>query len=1076
MMKGNGMSNLLILLFGCASEEGVKVYNSEPIATITSHVSGEELQEGVSYTFVGVVDDTNHNNTDLSVIWSTDTQELCPASPPDASGTTSCNALLLPDDAVIKLQVMDPEGAASLASIDVIVLETQAPEAQILEPKVEDSYYADQLIFFSALIQDAEDEAMDLVYTWESNIDGVLPLTSEPNTDGTIEGYTLLSEGQHAITLRVEDTSGKTTTESLAISVGASNSEPICSISAPITGSSFVLEDSVNFIAIVDDIDINNSLLTVHWESNIDGVFNSDIPNTDGSIVFAYNGLSAGTHTVSLRVEDEVGGLCITSTQLLVGSPPTLQLTSPNNGDVYSVGGPVLFSATVTDQEDSSSDISMEWNSDIDGVLSLQSPDSSGYLSFSTQALSSGLHNIFVSATDTSGLVTTSSLLLRVNTPPTQPLISISPTTADAQDDLILSYGGSVDADGDAVTYTIEWRKDGVMTSYSGNTIPASATISGETWTALVTPNDGYIDGLVAEQSVEILNSAPTFTSSATITPSAGVYTGTSLVCSAVASDIDDGLVPITYEWSVSSNTISQSASYTVSAQDTDVGDSIVCTATAVDSDGEIGTSLASVAVENTLPVLTGPFISPTSAYNTDVVTCSASVVDPDEPSLAVQYSWERASIAIGSSASLDLATTAVLPLDSISCIASASDDQGVLVSDTASLVVLNRPPSAPTVMVSPTSPIEAIDDLICSVTSLSTDPDGDIPTYQFSWDVDGQSYSSASTTSNSSVVSANDIASGELWTCTVTPNDGINDGSTASASVLVDSDWDGQREFTSCGVSGRNGPAQGDCNSSYSGTELESEVNVLDGIQYWIVPVTGTYSIEAWGAQGGAGTTNGGVSGGLGAYVYGEFMLTAGDELKILVGQKSDGISRGTSNAGGGGGGGSFIAYSNDNTPLVVAGGGGGTGANSGVVTSSTEGQGGSIPGVSSANGSTATTGQGGYSGHDGAGGGGFYGKGNDSLAGFGGIAFVNGGLGGGYSTSSSYPAGSHIGYGGFGGGGGVGHAGGGGGGYTGGNGTGTYGNGSWSGGGSSYNDGSNTTAQSGVRTGDGSVVINKL
>jgi hypothetical protein len=413
--------------------------------------------------------------------------------------------------------------------------------------------------------------------------------------------------------------------------------------------------------------------------------------------------------------------------------------------------------------------------------------------------------------------------------------------------------------------------------------------------------------------------------------------------------------------------------------------------------------------------------------------------------------------------------------LDVVICTASASDDQGVAVSGDISISLLNRPPLAPGITLAPSAPLEGQDDLVCSVSSSSTDPDGDISTYSFGWDVDGQGFLASNSTSSSSTIDASETNGGELWTCTITPNDGLDDGSSASASVEIDADWDGQREFSSCGVSGRVGPSQGECTTSYTSGTLDGDVSVLDGIQYWIVPSTGTYTLEAWGAQGGAGTTNGSISGGEGAYLYGEFELIAGEELKILVGQKSDGLSRGTSNAGGGGGGGSFIAYT-DNTPLLVAGGGGGTGANQGVVTSSTDGQGGASPGVSSSNGSIAVAGQGGYAGHDGAGGGGFSGNGADSAAGYGGISFISGGLGGGYSLSSSYPAGSHIGYGGFGGGGGVGHAGGGGGGYSGGNGTGTYGNGSWTGGGSSYNAGSNTSSQSGARSGDGLVIINKL
>ncbi len=48
-------------------------------------------------------------------------------------------------------------------------------------------------------------------------------------------------------------------------------------------------------------------------------------------------------------------------------------------------------------------------------------------------------------------------------------------------------------------------------------------------------------------------------------------------------------------------------------------------------------------------------------------------------------------------------------------------------------------------------------------------------------------------------------------------------------------------------------------------------------------VPVTGTYRILAFGAQGGA--TTGSFAGGLGAEIGGEFSLTAGEVLQIAVG-----------------------------------------------------------------------------------------------------------------------------------------------------------------------------------------------
>ena len=192
-------STLGVALFACNSEEGIKVYNNDPEATIISHSTGAELQEAVTYTFVGQVTDGNHDNTELKVIWSTNNRELCAESAPNVSGETTCEASLETNDTEIRLQVMDPEGAATIASIFISVIETEAPTIELLSPVVGGSYYSDQLILFSAIINDAEDEPSDLLYTWSSSLDGTLPITTEPDSDGSMEGYLTLSAGQHAI-------------------------------------------------------------------------------------------------------------------------------------------------------------------------------------------------------------------------------------------------------------------------------------------------------------------------------------------------------------------------------------------------------------------------------------------------------------------------------------------------------------------------------------------------------------------------------------------------------------------------------------------------------------------------------------------------------------------------------------------------------------------------------------------------------------------------------------------------------------------------------------------------------------
>lgn len=144
---------------------------------------------------------------------------------------------------------------------------------------------------------------------------------------------------------------------------------------------------------------------------------------------------------------------------------------------------------------------------------------------------------------------------------------------------------------------------------------------------------------------------------------------------------------------------------------------------------------------------------------------------------------------------------------------------------------------------------------------------------------------------------------------------------------------------FTNAGVTGRTGGTQAQFDSAYSNSLLKGQVKIYSGIQEWVVPLAGTYQLEAWGAQGSGGNGNN-TSGGRGAYVKSEVFLNTGDVIYILVGQA--GTYNGASvsdGSGGGGGGASTIARKVDSggynmtvtglsgtkvEPLIVAAGGG--------------------------------------------------------------------------------------------------------------------------------------------------------
>jgi len=292
---------------------------------------------------------------------------------------------------------------------------------------------------------------------------------------------------------------------------------------------------------------------------------------------------------------------------------------------------------------------------------------------------------------------------------------------------------------------------------------------------------------------------------------------------------------------------------------------------------------------------------------------------------------------------------------------------------------------------------------------------------------------------------------------------------------------------FTNGTATGSSGPTSFASDSTYTTSSwYSSYFSVASGIQSWTVPADGTYRINAVGASG--GENNGGSfypgRPGQGATIQGDFVLTKGTVLNLVVGQKGVYGSNGS-----GGGGGSFVYTGSigGGGLLIAAGGGGGWGHGTASYTTGSLGGGGSatntpVSGIASPSPPDAGskgTGQGGFGGSvgsatgSGGGGAGWLSNGDASAAGTG-------------AGGTRFTGGNTNGVGGFGGGGssgGSGQGGGGGGGYSGGGGATGWNSISWGAGagGGSYNSGSNqvnTAGTTGLSSGwsHGSITITKL
>lgn len=665
------------------------------------------------------------------------------------------------------------------------------PEAQILSPVVGESLREGTVLLLRGAASDPNDAARELSARWFVDDNPVCePIT--PNSDGTVECGSIVPGATFRVDLEVLDPEGAGAVASVSVGV-IDDLPPSAEITLPTGTETLYADEPVALEGTVSDPEDDPATLAVRWVSSLDGELAATATVDSDGTVHGYGTLTAGTHALQLIVTDSVGQEASDDVLVTVEgdrpTPPTLTVVSPVDTSVTNEGLDISFIAQVSDPEDAPEDISLSWVSDLDGVLSTGTADTAGWYSFALADLTIGEHLLTVTATDPAGASTTELVTFRVNGLPGAPAVSISPASPLTLDDLIASLDAdAVDPEGDPLSYTWAWSVDGTPSSAStSETLPASATTRGETWSVAVFASDPLGDGPAATAAVTIGNSAPS-AADLDVTPHFP-FAHETLTCTPSGWADDDGDADqTTFAWTV--NGAAAGTGPTLAGVFA-TGDLVTCTATPFDGT-DTGAPLSdSVVIQNTPPAVTGIVLSPSAPDTNDTITSTVTTYDVEGDSVTLAYAWTVNGVAVGTGTSLDgslfskhdVVELTVTPSDAISA--------GSPVS--ASVTVVNSPPTAPMIGFDPTDPEEG-DALLCEVTTASTDLDGDTITYTMSWTVDGVAYPAGGDTGPSAVAWADDEASaddtdeGEIFTCTVTPYDGEDTGDTADVSVEIDS------------------------------------------------------------------------------------------------------------------------------------------------------------------------------------------------------------------------------------------------------------------------------------------------
>lgn len=366
---------------------------------------------------------------------------------------------------------------------------------------------------------------------------------------------------------------------------------------------------------------------SIVWTSNIDGALGN-------GATLATPSLTIGIHTITAAVTDSSGLTAFDTMTVNLGYvAPVVTITAPLDGDIIETGDVVTFMGEAEDIIDGELSDSIQWSSNLDGVIGTGR-------SVSTSTLRTGQHVITARAMDSSNTSGTATIQITMEARP--PSVGISQPANYGRFELgtaLTFSGNAVDQIDGNLAAAIEWRSsiDGLL--YTGSQFTTSALSEGEhEITASVADSGGAVG--IARLTLFIGPQPPIVS-----IPGGSFFTidrGYALTLSGVATDLVDGDLSSAIRWTSLLDGLLGTGS-SISTATLSAGEHQV-TLSATDSAGLTGTTDVLVIVYDSAN--STPSISMSSpAENAqffvgDAVRLQGNATDPEQGNIRTRMQW----------------------------------------------------------------------------------------------------------------------------------------------------------------------------------------------------------------------------------------------------------------------------------------------------------------------------------------------------------------------------------------------------------------------------------------------------
>lgn len=439
--------------------------------------------------------------------------------------------------------------------------------------------------------------------------------------------------------------------------IKAYNSLPKINIQSHSNGAILLEGRTENFYAIASDANNGPDELQVAWFQGSELVCDWAIPDAGGtSNCDITPEIQFSTIRAEVRDIDNGGGMAEINVVIDASFAPEVELISPVSERTYHEGELIPFTAIISDAEDRVEDLTVRWQSSIDGDVSIDTtPDSNGRIS-DFHTLSPGQHIIALSVSDTMNKSTQIEILVNVSDENALPSCAIlQPNNNDISPvgQEIVFVGQVSDDDNLIESLQVTWTsdKDGELFSASpsatGETTFATSTLSANVHTITMEAEDPL--GATCQSTIVYRVGSPPVIDSIDLS-GLSVYTNDTIQATAIASDVDGDSLSYTWNWWVDDGTGAQIRQTSTTPINTDSLDGtlffdkgdIIYVEVSV-SDGSASASLQSsnIIVLNSAPFVYNVLISPIMPIaGVDDLECMYQATDADGDSITPVFLW----------------------------------------------------------------------------------------------------------------------------------------------------------------------------------------------------------------------------------------------------------------------------------------------------------------------------------------------------------------------------------------------------------------------------------------------------